>query len=618
MKTLISALCLVFALSGCFKKRSVENALVRGAQAPAAEATCAKILPPQEYKSLVSQLTPVDPLIVVSTNDLHGRVDEKKVELKVSDTESYSVTVGGLERLASYLAALCRHAKGRVLYLDAGDSYQGSALSNTTQGAAVVESFSALGLVASTFGNHEFDFGQEQIKRWLAASNRSFWYVTSSLQSTAGGQSIPWSQLNAPRFARSMVIDVAGVKVGIAGYTTESTAVKSLPDNVSSLSFQKLSRVLAEESEPLRQQGAQVTLLLSHAGGKCNMSLPASKGLEACGGTGSDELTQELSAKPSDAQKWSLVVAGHSHAAQRHLIAGVPVVQSTGLGQSLTHTQITVDNGKVSAQLFDPIYLCESHFENWSGCHPEEWSWRTDRPKTLGSLIPARVLGQTLNAAEGSRVRSALEPHRKKLQEQMSKVIAEFKTELPHNRLGKSPAAACLVDAWLADLRASNELWGSVPSAQLDVAFLNSGALRGGISAGKLTWGGLFELIPFDNTAHIVTLSTDELLRFAHAHEASPYDYLLASEGWVVKRSDNNTPSPRTTAVAPSATSRQANQKWNIALSTFSKTFLSRAGISAVPFDTGLSIRPSIARTLERGVENIPSCARAVEDRMEL
>jgi hypothetical protein len=69
--------------------------------------------------------------------------------------------------------------------------------------------------------------------------------------------------------------------------------------------------------------------------------------------------------------------------------------------------------------------------------------------------------------------------------------------------------------------------------------------------------------------------------------------------------------------VVPSATSRQAHQKWNIALSTFSKTFLSRAGVSAVAFDTGLSIRPSIARTLEQGIEKVPSCTRAAENRME-
>lgn len=617
MKTRLTAFCLVFALSGCIKKRSTENALVRAAHIETTESTCSRILPAQEYKSLISQLTPTDPLVVVSTNDLHGRVDEKKVELKISDTEFHSVTVGGLERLASYLVALCRKSKGRLLYVDTGDSYQGSALSNTTFGAAVVDSFSALGLVASTFGNHEFDFGQEQIKQWLTESKRSFWYVTSSLNSTAGGQSIPWSQLNAPRFARSVVIDVAGLKVGIAGYTTESTGVKSLPDNVSNIAFGQLSQVLSEEALPLRQQGAEVTLLLSHAGGKCDMRQAAGRGNQACAGAGSDELTQALLASPADAKKWSLVVAGHSHSAQRHLISGTPVVQTTGLGQSLTHTQITVHNGMVSAQLFDPIYLCETHFENWSGCHPEEWEWRTDRPKSLGRPVPARVLGQPLNAADGSRVRSVLEPHRNRLKEQMSKLLANVPSELPHNRLEKSPAGACLVDAWIADLKASNEHFGAIHSSKIDAAFLNSGALRGRISAGKLTWGKLFELIPFDNTAHIVSLTTDELLRFARAHEESPHDYLLASEGWVVRRQGNDSPPPRTTAVVPSATPRQAHQKWNIALSTFSKTFLSRAGVSAVAFDTGLSIRPSIARTLEQGIEKVPSCNRAAENRME-
>ncbi|MEY2987837.1 MAG: hypothetical protein RJB13_1358, partial [Pseudomonadota bacterium] len=129
-------------LSGCFKKGIPERSLVRAAQVSSTESTCARILPAQEYKSLISHLTPADPLVVVSTNDLHGRVDEKKVELKISDTESHSVTVGGLERLASYLVALCRKSKGRLLYVDTGDSYQGSALSNTTFGAAVVDSFS--------------------------------------------------------------------------------------------------------------------------------------------------------------------------------------------------------------------------------------------------------------------------------------------------------------------------------------------------------------------------------------------------------------------------------------------------------------------------------------------
>jgi 5'-nucleotidase len=613
----LRCLCFFLVLSGCIAKKPAERSLLRAVQLSDTEPTCARLLPASEYKELMAQLKPTDPLVVVSTNDLHGRTDEKSVDLKVSDLESHSVKVGGLERLAMYLSALCRNAKGRLLYLDAGDSYQGSVLSNSTFGEAVVESFSELGLVASTFGNHEFDFGQDQIRSWLSNPKRSFWYVTSSLQSAAGGKSTPWAELNAPRFARSVVLDVAGVKVGIAGYTTETTGAKSLPENVSNIQFQKLKKVLLEEGEPLREQGAQVTILLSHAGGKCDMRQAAPLGDQACRASVHDELYRALIEHREVAVKWNLVVAGHSHSPQRHIISGVPVIQTSGLGQSITHARLTLSGKSVSTELLDPTYLCEAHFENWSGCHPEEWDWKKERPKALGRPVPVKVFGQSLNTVDGIRVRRVLDPYRNRLQQQMSKRLAEFRSELPHNRLMKSPAAACLVDAWFYDLKHSDEHWDKFHSSQIDAAFLNSGALRDGISPGALTWGKLFEIIPFDNTAHIVELSTEELTRFARAHEESPHDYLLASEGWVVKRRGNDATAPRTTMVSPLRQGAVSKPKWLVAVSTFSKTFLERAGIAASVFDTGFSVRGSIARVLEQKMGSIASCNQPNETRME-
>lgn len=614
MKLALS-LSLCVALVGCIAKKTTGRSLLRAAPATDTRPTCAQVLQDNEYRTLTAQLKPSDPLLVVSTNDLHGRTDEKSVDLIVSQTERHAVTFGGLERLATYLAALCRAAKGRLLYLDAGDSYQGTALSNTSFGQPVVDAFSALGLSASTFGNHEFDFGQDQIKGWLSSDKRSFWYVTSSLNSTAGGQAIPWAQLNAPRFARSVVLDVAGIRVGIAGYTTESTGVKSLPDNVRDIEFQQLGKVLAEESEPLRQQGAQLTVLLSHAGGQCDMSQPPQQGDRACAASG--ELVRVLQAQPRDARKWSLVVAGHTHAAQRHLIAGTPVVQTTGLGQSLSHAQLTLRGGQVDVQLFDPIYLCDQHFENWSGCHPEEWAWNTRKPTSLGRKVPAQVLGQLVKVQDGSRVQAVLQPHRTRLKEQMAQPITTLNRELPHNRTAHSPAAACLVDAWMSDLKSTDERWGDAAASDIDGAFLNSGALREGLPVGQLTWGRLFEILPFDNTAHVVSLTAEELLRFAQAHEESPHDYLLASDGWVVRRRGNDTPVPRTAAVAAVGAAQKAKRRWNVVVSTFSKSFLSRAGVPHATFDTGLSIRASIAHALERGVAKLPSCQHPNVSRLE-
>jgi 5'-nucleotidase len=46
-----------------------------------------------------------------------------------------------------------------------------------------------------------------------------------------------------------------------------------------------------------------------------------------------------------------------------------------------------------------------------------------------------------------------------------------------------------------------------------DVALLNSGGLRANLKAGALTYGDLYEVLPFDNTVAIVTVTGDELRR---------------------------------------------------------------------------------------------------------
>ena len=48
-----------------------------------------------------------------------------------------------------------------VLLVDAGDEMQGSLLSNLTKGAATIDVYNNMDYVAATFGNHEFDWGQQ-------------------------------------------------------------------------------------------------------------------------------------------------------------------------------------------------------------------------------------------------------------------------------------------------------------------------------------------------------------------------------------------------------------------------------------------------------------------------
>ncbi|HEX8822696.1 MAG TPA: 5'-nucleotidase, partial [Archangium sp.] len=46
-----------------------------------------------------------------------------------------------------------------------------------------------------------------------------------------------------------------------------------------------------------------------------------------------------------------------------------------------------------------------------------------------------------------------------------------------------------------------------------DVALLNSGGLRANLRAGAITYGDLYEVLPFDNTVAIVTVTGEELRR---------------------------------------------------------------------------------------------------------
>ena len=88
-------------------------------------------------------------LSIIGTNDLHGRIFPRNGR-------------GGLAVLAGYvnnLRAVRKADGGAVLLIDAGDTFQGTAESNLTEGAVVIDAYNALGYAAAAIGNHDFDFG---------------------------------------------------------------------------------------------------------------------------------------------------------------------------------------------------------------------------------------------------------------------------------------------------------------------------------------------------------------------------------------------------------------------------------------------------------------------------
>lgn len=102
----------------------------------------------------------------MGTNDIHGTA-YPKVLVRKDTGEKYNY--GGLVYMARIIEIIQKENDGKVLYLDAGDHYQGGieASKIISSGEIISDYFNHLSLQGSAIGNHEFDLGPEFLDMYL-------------------------------------------------------------------------------------------------------------------------------------------------------------------------------------------------------------------------------------------------------------------------------------------------------------------------------------------------------------------------------------------------------------------------------------------------------------------
>ena len=105
-------------------------------------------------------------IAVISSSDIHGHFypDEREIN-------GYKYTQGGLDYLSKYISILKSEFPERVLYIDAGDLFQGGTESDFSNGDIMTESLNLMQCNASAFGDHEFDYSREFLEDKLKKSD---------------------------------------------------------------------------------------------------------------------------------------------------------------------------------------------------------------------------------------------------------------------------------------------------------------------------------------------------------------------------------------------------------------------------------------------------------------
>ena len=382
-------------------------------------------------------------LSIVGLNDFHGQLDPSTTPM-----DGLNVSAGGAAQLATMFGEEDSSLPGRTLLLAAGDNVGASPPNSALlDDRPAIDVENAWGLDATSFGNHEFDFGIERI---LAHQERAdFPFLSANIVEEATGREPDWMKTSA-------VFRVKGIRVGVIGATVRTTPELVRADATEGLVFLDEAKRIRRESAKLRKRGVKVQLVVIHEG--------AVLGANAIDGRPAEEWQGPIIPIVEALQKTTidLVIAGHTHRPANTVVGHIPVVEGFNAGASYSVAQLMVKGSDVV----------------WAGT-------ATRIAKNLG--VAARADVQAI--VDAANAETAV------LRNQVIGTQAIDILRDP-DRLSESAMGNLVADAMRA----------KYPGVQ--AALTNSGGLRADLLAsppsageapGEVTWGEVFAVLPFGN-----------------------------------------------------------------------------------------------------------------------
>ena len=374
-------------------------------------------------------------IVILHTNDVHG-------------------AISGYAKVAALKDAY--EARGAyVLLMDAGDFIQGDPTVSTSEGATAVELMNLAGYDVASMGNHEFDYGYQNLKDLEADAD--FTIVDANV--LYNGQ---------VAFEDNVVFTAPdGTKIGVFGLDTPETATKAHPAKIQGVTFlagEDLYDCAQDQVDALEAEGCEYIICLGHLGID-----------EESVGNRSIDLLEEV-------EGIDVFIDGHSHSTLEDVKAAAGGTGKVG------DTLVTSTGTKLESVGVVTI-------------------------DADGTITTATTPVADLTA-EDADVAARAAAIQKEIDDEYGTVFA--KTEVALN--GEREPGNRTEETNLGDLICDALVWGAErEGTEVDAAVTNGGGIRASIAAGDITKKDINTVLPFGNTLSIVEVTGAELLEALEA-----------------------------------------------------------------------------------------------------
>lgn len=381
-------------------------------------------------------------LNILHINDWHSRIEpiNKYDSTCSAEDEEKGDCFGGAARLVTAVAEARKALDGQnVLFLNAGDNFQGSLFYTTYKGAAEAEFLNLMKTDAMVVGNHEFDDGEDGLATFLGKVE--FPVLGSNVKATS-------ASALGDRVKEYVILDVGGEKIALVGAVANDTAELSSPGEHVSI-IEDVAGI-TEAVKAATADGVNKVIAITHVGYPRDLAAIAKiPGVDAVVGGHTNTLlsnTVEGAAGPYP----TMVDNPDGHQ--------VPVVQAASYSKYLGDLKLVFnDDGVVTAATGDV------------------------------KLIDASV---AKDEAVVARVKELAGP----IEELKNKVVAETAAPVDGSRetcrAGECEMGNLVTDAMVARTRDQG----------VQFAITNGGGLRASIDQGEVTMGEVLGVLPFQNT----------------------------------------------------------------------------------------------------------------------